>query len=75
MKLASWEFGKDYVKVKEVFEASEAKSLLSQDLVVSGCLILAIDGESVIGRGLKATLVALRQARRPVEVRFGQLEP
>lgn len=63
---------KRYAVVKECFEGSEAKRYPE---IQSGVVILAVNGQEVTGLGLSRVLYRLREAPRPVVVRFGRLTP
>lgn len=68
MKLSSDEY-RQYAVVKECFEGSEAKK---HPDIQSGVVILAVNGQEVAGLGLSRVLYRLREAPRPVVVRFGR---
>ena len=68
MKLGS-DRTKKYAVVKECFEDTEASRYAE---IQPGIVILAVNGDSVAGIGLSRTLVRLREAQRPVVVRFGK---
>ncbi|KAI9918478.1 hypothetical protein PsorP6_011740 [Peronosclerospora sorghi] len=59
---------KQYAIVKECFEGSEAKRYPE---IQTGVVILAVNGQEVGGLGLSRVLYRLREAPRPVVVRFG----
>lgn len=71
MKLGADET-KRFAVVKECFEGSEAKRYPE---IHSGVVILAVNGQEVTGLGLSRVLYRLREAPRPVVVRFGRLSP
>jgi hypothetical protein len=61
-----------FAVVKECFEGSEARRYPE---IQSGVVILAVNGQEVTGLGLSRVLYRLREAPRPVVVRFGRLSP
>ncbi|KAG7399107.1 hypothetical protein PHYBOEH_009685 [Phytophthora boehmeriae] len=69
MKLGADET-KQFAIVKECFEGSEAKRYPE---IQSGVVILAVNGQEVSGLGLSRVLYRLREAPRPVVVRFGRM--
>ncbi|CAH0479417.1 unnamed protein product [Peronospora belbahrii] len=69
MKLGADET-KQYAIVKECFDGSEAKRYPE---IQSGVVILAVNGQEVSGLGLSRVLYRLREAPRPVVVRFGRM--
>ncbi|DAZ93308.1 TPA: hypothetical protein N0F65_000859 [Lagenidium giganteum] len=69
MKLGS-DDSKQYAVVKECFDNSEAAQYPE---IESGVVILAINGQEVSGIGLSRILYRLREAPRPVVVRFGRV--
>ncbi|CAI5724459.1 unnamed protein product [Peronospora destructor] len=69
MKLGADET-KQYAIVKECFEGSEAKRYPE---IQSGVVIMAVNGQKVSGLGLSRVLYRLREAPRPVVVRFGRM--
>ena len=69
MKLGADET-KQYAIVKECFEGSEAKRYPE---IQSGVVIIAVNGQEVSGLGLSRVLYRLREAPRPVVVRFGRM--
>ncbi|CAH0489211.1 unnamed protein product [Peronospora farinosa] len=69
MKLGADET-KQYAIVKECFEGSEAKRYPE---IQSGVVIMAVNGQEVSGLGLSRVLYRLREAPRPVVVRFGRM--
>ncbi|CAI5709820.1 unnamed protein product [Hyaloperonospora brassicae] len=69
MKLGADE-SKQYAIVKECFEGSEAKRYPE---IQNGVVILAVNGQEVGGLGLSRVLYRLREAPRPVVVRFGRM--
>jgi C-terminal processing protease CtpA/Prc len=69
MKLGS-DPKKQYAMVKECFEGSEASRYPE---IESGVVILAVNGQEVSGLGLSRILYRLREAPRPVVVRFGRM--
>ncbi|TMW67955.1 hypothetical protein Poli38472_007627 [Pythium oligandrum] len=70
MKLGSDET-KQYAVVKECFEGSEARRYPE---IQNGVVILAVNGQEVSGLGLSRVLYRLREAPRPVVVRFGKMK-
>ncbi|KAL7996105.1 putative mitochondrial carrier domain protein [Plasmopara halstedii] len=68
MKLGADET-KQFAIVKECFEGSEAKRYPE---IQNGVVILAVNGQEVSGLGLSRVLYRLREAPRPVVVRFGR---
>jgi hypothetical protein len=69
MKLGADE-SKPYPVVKECFDGTEAKKYPE---IQNGVVILAVNGQEVSGLGLSRVLYRLREAPRPVVVRFGRL--
>lgn len=69
MKLGA-DDSKRFAVVKECFEGSEAKRYPE---IQSGVVILAVNGQEVTGLGLSRVLYRLREAPRPVVVRFGRM--
>lgn len=69
MKLGSDE-SKQYAVVKECFDNSEAARYPE---IQNGVVILAVNGQEVAGLGLSRILYRLREAPRPVVVRFGRI--
>lgn len=69
MKLGADE-SKQFAVVKECFEGSEAKRYPE---IQNGVVILAVNGQEVAGLGLSRILYRLREAPRPVVVRFGRI--
>lgn len=69
MKLGSDE-SKQYAVVKECFDGGEAKK---HPEIQNGVVILAVNGQEVSGLGLSRVLYRLREAPRPVVVRFGRI--
>lgn len=69
MKLGADET-KQFAIVKECFEGSEARKYPE---IQSGVVILAVNGQEVSGLGLSRVLYRLREAPRPVVVRFGRM--
>uniref|UniRef100_M4B5R6 PDZ domain-containing protein n=1 Tax=Hyaloperonospora arabidopsidis (strain Emoy2) TaxID=559515 RepID=M4B5R6_HYAAE len=69
MKLGADE-SKQYAVVKECFDGSEAKRYPE---IQNGVVILAVNGQEVGGLGLSRVLYRLREAPRPVVVRFGRM--
>lgn len=69
MKLGSDET-KQFAVVKECFEGSEARRYPE---IQNGVVILAVNGQEVSGLGLARVLYRLREAPRPVVVRFGRI--
>ncbi|KAF0709279.1 Aste57867_6007 [Aphanomyces stellatus] len=57
-----------YATVRECLEKSEASRYPA---IVPGVAIVSVNGQSVVGIGLTRTLVKLREAPRPLVVRFG----
>ncbi|TDH66104.1 hypothetical protein CCR75_005854 [Bremia lactucae] len=71
MKLGADE-SKQLAIVKECFDGSEAKRYPE---IQCGVIILAVNGQEVTGLGLSRVLYRLREAPRPVVVRFGRMSP
>lgn len=69
MKLGADET-KQYAVVKECFDNSEAARYPE---IQNGVVILAVNGQEVSGLGLSRILYRLREAPRPVVVRFGRI--
>ncbi|GLE00271.1 hypothetical protein PINS_up008998 [Pythium insidiosum] len=70
MKLGSDET-KQYAVVKECLEGMEARRYPE---IQNGVVILAVNGQEVSGLGLARVLYRLREAPRPVVVRFGRFK-
>lgn len=69
MKLGADET-KQFAVVKECFDNSEAARYPE---IQNGVVILAVNGQEVAGLGLSRVLYRLREAPRPVVVRFGRI--
>lgn len=68
MKLGADE-NKQFAVVEDCFEGSEAKRYPE---IQNGVVILAVNGEEVAGLDFFSILHRLREAPRPVVVRFGR---